>query len=341
MQDYRVLQSLDDLVRVVGQLYRDNPPRSFLLLESARRVQAGDDAAEIARTVRSTKARLEALAAARDPIAELLGIDLASATTTEAMQRPRNMLGQLLLGELAERAFEAIYKETMGTNELILEDDRSSRNETDYRVLNGQHRPVFRINIKFHGSLFRNAPDLVGLAPEDCFALATYKIYQGLQKHETERLPYVFVVVGVPGLTGASIGGAIPDDIAHLISLVHSTTASRLPGKRSIEERAVAYLLDFEQDEPFRAEIARIREELQRADWYTLSARRAYLLLRDKLFDRVYAVRVRAFARNYRNAELDMHFSLSQDLTPLKLFLESAKERGLHGLAVDLERGVM
>jgi hypothetical protein len=50
-------------------------------------------------------------------------------------------------------------------------------------------------------------------------------------------------------------------------------------------------------------------------------------------------VRVRAFARNYRNAELDMHFSLTQDVTPLKTFLVSAKERGLHGLAVDLERG--
>jgi hypothetical protein len=62
-------------------------------------------------------------------------------------------------------------------------------------------------------------------------------------------------------------------------------------------------------------------------------------LLRDKLFDRVFAVRVPRFARNYRNAEVDMHFSLVQDLTLLKDFLTSARERGLHGLAVDLERG--
>jgi hypothetical protein len=34
----------------------------------------------------------------------------------------------------------------MGTDELILEDARDARNETDYRVLNGQRRPVFRIN---------------------------------------------------------------------------------------------------------------------------------------------------------------------------------------------------
>ena len=65
------------------------------------------------------------------------------------------------------------------------------------------------------------------------------------------------------------------------------------------------------------------------------------MLLRDLLFQRVYAVRVRAFARHYRNAELDMHFSLTNDLTPLKKFLLSARARGLHGLAVDLERGVV
>jgi len=227
----------------------------------------------------------------------------------------------------------------MGTDELMLEDDRSSRNETDYRVLNGQRRPVFRINIKFYGTLFRNARDLVGLEPEDCFALATYKIYQGLQKHEAERLPYVFVIVGVPGLTGASVGAAIPEDLGHLVSLVHGATG--IPGKRAIEERIVAHLLDTDQGEPFQTSLARFREEIHAADWYALSARRADKLLREKLFDRVYAVRVRAFARNYRNAELDMHFSLTQDLTPLKSFLQSARERGLHGLAVDLERGVM
>jgi len=93
--------------------------------------------------------------------------------------------------------------------------------------------------------------------------------------------------------------------------------------------------------EPFLAQIASFRAEIGNAFWYVLSARRADRLLREKLFERMYSVRVRAFARNYRNAELDMHFSLHKDLTPLKSFLLSARERGLHGLAVDLERGVV
>ncbi|PYQ40703.1 MAG: hypothetical protein DMF77_17825, partial [Acidobacteria bacterium] len=109
---------------------------------------------------------------AADPIAAVLGVSLSDAAAPEAMRRPRDIIGQLLLGEIAERAFEKIYKATMGTDELVLEDDRGSRNDTDYRVLNGHGRPVFRINIKFHGTLFRNARALVDLEPEDCFALA-------------------------------------------------------------------------------------------------------------------------------------------------------------------------
>lgn len=125
----------------------------------------------------------------------------------------------------------------------------------------------------------------------------------------------------------------------HLVSLVHA--APRMSGKRAIEERVVEHLVEVEQPEPFKSQFLRFLEEIHAAYWYVLSARRADRLLRDKLFDRVYAVRVRAFARNYRNAELDMHFSLREDLTPLKDFLKGARERGLHGLAVDLERGVV
>src|SRR5690606_3410315 len=75
--------------------------------------------------------------------------------------RAETMLGQLLLGVLAEQAFEHIYRTTIGTTELSLEDDRGARNDTDYRVLNGGRRQVFRINIKLHGARFRNAKDMV------------------------------------------------------------------------------------------------------------------------------------------------------------------------------------
>jgi hypothetical protein len=334
-----VLRTLDDLLEVAVRLHAGDLPRPLQVLDAVSRVQKGGEVREVARSLRVAARRLEAIAAEGDPISAVLGASLEEAATPEVQRRPREMLGQLLLGELAERAFETIYKETMGTQELTIEDDRQSRNETDYRVLNGARRPVFRINIKFHGTLFRNARDLVGLDQEDCFALATYKIHQGLQKQEDERLPYLFAIVSAPGLTGGRAGAAIPEDLVHYVSLAHQ--APKFPGKRSLEESVVSHLLAVPQSEPFGSEVRALRTGIQTAEWRVLSARKADQLLRKLLFERVYAVRVRAFARNYRNAELDMHFSLREDLTRLDGFLGGLRERGLQGLAVDLERGVV
>lgn len=297
-----------------------------------RAVEGGEPLKVAARAGGTTVKRLSAALAAPDPVSKIVGHSLAHAQAELRVSRARAMVGSLLLGEIAERVFEGIYKRTMDTDDLRLEDDRKSRNDTDYRVLNGKGRPVFRINIKFHGSQFRNAKDLVGLEPLDCFALATYKIHQGLRKQEQEVIPYLFVVVGVPHLTGVVAGAVVPDDLAHIVALCSS-------GKRDVEERVVRFLLRREA-EVGDAQIAAFRTQIESAAWYVLSARRADILLREKLFDRVYAVRVRGFAQQYRNAEVDMHFSLQSDLTLLTRFLAELKERGLPGLTGTLERGM-
>ncbi|MGH9254213.1 MAG: hypothetical protein ACRD3C_06540 [Vicinamibacterales bacterium] len=247
------------------------------------------------------------------------------------------MLGQLLLGLVAERAFEAIYKSTLGTTELRLEDEREGRTDTDYRVLNGAGRPVFRMNIKFHGTLFRDARKLVDLDPEDCFALATYKIKQGLDKQDSEVLPYVFVVVSCP-VSALAVGAAIPKEFVDLSSLVHASR--RISGKRRIEEKIVGYLADGRVPQ-FAATLTDLQAKIAAAPWRILSARRADQLLREKLFERVYAVRVRGFTRSYRNAEVDMHLSLSRDMTPLPDLLKKIAEVGLHGVTGMFERGLL
>lgn len=290
-----MLESLDDLLRVVGALYQDSPPpKPFPLLQSLERVRSGEDPRHAAKAARSTLKRLETLLGSPDPVTGALGSDLLQAASEERMGKARAMLGQLLLGVLAERTFEKIYKTRMGTSELTLQDFRDSRNETDYRVLNGQGRPVFRINIKFHGTRFRKAAELVGLDPADCFALATYKIYQGLQKHEKEVLPYIFAIVGVADLTGVHVGKAVPEDLVHLNSLILASTIS---GKRNVEDRIVLHLLDTPQAELLQTAIDDFRRQIEEADWRVISARRANLLLREKLFERVSAVRVRAFQK--------------------------------------------
>jgi hypothetical protein len=244
----------------------------------------------------------------------------------------------LVLGRMAEQVFERRYRREVGSEDLVLEDSRKDRNDTDYRVLNGRGRPVFRINIKFHGTLFRRAQELVSLDPEDCFALATYKIYQGLSKEGSERLPYVFLVVSAPNVTGAAVGEEIPDDVARFATVIRAAVGVSGLKKRDVEDRIVSHLVGTSEG-GFAVVRDRIVDELEQSDWRAISATKASLLLREFLFQRVYAVRVRGFAQNYRNAELDMHFSLSTDLTPLHQFFEIYKDGGLHLLASKLSRG--
>ena len=159
------------------------------------------------------------------------------------------------------------------------------------------NRPVFRINIKFHGSPFRGSEDLVGLASGDCFALATYKIYSATKKREEEFVPYLFVIVRVPGLTGDDAGAVVPEDLAHLTSLY---LGSRQPRKRNFEDLVVRFLMDADRDAVFPSAIDDIRQRIETARWRVISARKANRLLYDMLFERVYAVRAQRVREQLR-----------------------------------------
>ena len=147
------------------------------------------------------------------------------------------------------------------------------------------------------------------------------------------------MVATAPNLTVEAIGGDIPDDIMRLAPLLKAATNVTDLGKRDMEEHIADTLVG--PDAP--AAFVRVREDvlnrLANADWRALSAERAERLLHEKLWDRVYALRVRGFAQNYPNAELDMHFSLSQDMTPLKEFLQIYKDGGMQLIMSKLSRG--
>ena len=324
------------LERVLAQVYGDGDwPRPLHLLRAISAMRSGTDASKAARSAKTTAARLKALSEANDPILHLLGE--RAADHDKIAEKVRAMIGQLIIGNLAERVFEDLYRHTVGSTELQLRDDRSGGGDTDYLVFNGQGRQVFRLNIKFHGSQFRRAQELVGLSPDDCFALATYKIYSALQKQEREHLPYIFVIVGVPNLTGSVVGAALPSDIIEFAT--RARTSQQFPQKRKVEDAIVKAITLRPSDFDLAPTIEGFRRQIKDARWRVLSARRANQLLREKLFDRAYALRVPRFAMNYRGAELDMHFSIADDLHPLEEMLRILRDDGLHGLTVYLERG--
>lgn len=316
-------------------LYGDEGwPRPFNALEGLHLVRAGMDPVASAQRVRTTRRKIAELLEATDPIARLLGVS-ANDVKDEHRIAAKRALAQLLLGRAAELAFEDIYRAEVGSQEFELVDLREGRTDTDYRLLNSRKRPVYRINIKFTGSTFRRAPELVGLTPEDCFPLATYKIFNALKKQDEEHLPYIFVGVFCRALNVDAIGHYIPSLYIDFMALLRHSAKAGLP-RRAVEDRAVDRMVR-DRSPAYDMAYRPIRE----ATWYVLSTRKADIILRQLLFDRVYALKIRGFAQQFRGAELDMHFSLAKDLMPLPQFLAILRNDGQTMVAAMLERGTI
>ena len=293
-----------------------------------KRVIDGERPEVVARDTQVSKAWLETKAESvkRQGLAGFLP-GARQALASADLDARRLGIAQMLLGTLAEKRFEELSAEITGGRHLYIEDHVRTRTDTDYLLRNGHSNPVCRMNIKFHGTLFRKAREMVGLEPEDCFALATYKISNALRKQEQEALPYVFLVLSIRDLSASSVAAHVPNDLVWLICVME--------GKRIIEEAIVRELAKPEYEDQFRGILNRMTE----GEFRLLSARKAFTLLQAKLFDRVFALKVKRFNQSYKNAEIDMHFSISLELTPLRAFLEILARDSLHVLNVRLDRG--
>jgi hypothetical protein len=134
-------------------------------------LRAGAPLKETARSVGTTPRVLEKLNNSSEPEYDIIGLR-PSDLVEDDLKRAATILGGLVLGQAAEIAFEDIYRSEMGQEvEFQLVDLREGRSDTDYRVLNGKGRGIFRLNIKFFGSTFRRGAELVGLDPNDCFPI--------------------------------------------------------------------------------------------------------------------------------------------------------------------------
>lgn len=238
------------------------------------------------------------------------------------LKKARSGIAQMLLGQLAEDHFEALSTKVLGAQGFRVEDQRVGRTDTDYRLLDPERRPICRLNIKFHGTLFKQAVEYVGLEPTDCFALATYKIHGALQRQQEERLPFIFLIISVPDFPRDLIEQNVSEDWAWLASL----------SGRAVEE-SIANRLTLE------AWAAVIRSRIETSEFRVLSARRAYNRLATLLFERVHALRLRGFNQLFRGAEIDMHLSLSNEMIAYPLFLKMLADRGALEMALRLDRG--
>jgi hypothetical protein len=315
----------DDLaryVRLLGDLSgSQEPPKDLKRAHAVLRLADGEDLDAVWRDTRiGRKYLLSWLEAIRvEGLASWLGKKEPDAAR---LKKAKSGIAQMVLGQLAEEHFEALSTEVLGAQGFRVEDQRVGRTDTDYRLLDPDGRPICRLNIKFHGTLFKQAVEYVGLEPLDCYPLATYKIHGALQRQQEERLPFVFLIISVPDFPRELIEQNISDDWSWLGSLTG----------RSVEESIVRRLIA----EPWAITV---RRKIRESEFRVISARRAYGLLRDLLFDRVHALRLRGFNQLFRGAEINMHLSLSKEMIAYPDFLVLLSDRGALDMAVRLDRG--
>ena len=101
------------------------------------------------------------------------------------------------------------------------------------------------------------------------------------------------------------------------------------------EEAIVRRLLTAEHRGQFRPIVERMPE----GQFRIISAAKADRVLRANLFERVHALSLKGFTRRFRNAEVDMHLSLSRELTPVRTFLQLLVAESPQKFAVRLYTG--
>lgn len=310
------MRDVGDLAAVLRELYEGGTPRILQVRQilAVDRVLRGESVAAAAAALGLQPHRLRPLAEVlrRDGLPAFVDM---SAITDERMRRVRSGIAQMLLSLLAERRFIQLSNEITGAGTLTIEDHRPSRTDTDFRLMNGGGRPLCRLNIKFHGTAFRESRRYVGLNPEDCFPLATYKINNADRRQRAENLPYVFVVLTALDFSAADVAAFIPDRFIDTLAVMQEAVSA---GKLALEEQVVHRLLAPDRVSGFEPVLQRMPE----GQFRVLSASRAMALLTEHLFERIHALTLKSFTRKFRNAEVDMHFSLSQELTPVRAFLE-------------------
>ena len=213
------MHELDRFIAITEQLYEPTETPSLVARAKAvRRVLADETVEQVAEEAGFGRRFLRAWVDVTQKDGFYGWLDKAE-PKPERIQRACGSIAQMFVGSLAEEHFLFVANEALRKHGFHATDDRVGRTDTDFRLVDANEHPVCRFNIKFHGTLFRESREYVDLEPEDCFALATYKIHGALNRQDQEFLPYVFSILSVPEFPRSLIEKSISDDFAWLSAI--------------------------------------------------------------------------------------------------------------------------
>lgn len=265
-----------------------------------------------------------------------LDATLASTATRNELGAPtmakRLRVAGLVVGRVAELEFERRYRAVMKGQEFDFEDQSRGGTETDFLVLNGHGRRAFRINIKAHGTFFKEARKFVGLEPDDTFALATYKIRDANRRSKEEALPFLFAIVSSERLATGPIAARLPAEVGLILDRL--TLYKNVKGLRALENALVEVMVDPREygADPLVADLwAAVRE----ANWRVISAVKAEHLMTELMWQRVPAMAQRNFSGS-RESQPNMHFPLGQDMIDLDDLLAVLRAHGIQHVATKI-----
>lgn len=240
-------------------------------------------------------------------------------------QYPRPFV-TLFLGRLGEESFLKDAEQTLPIAEgfrieRVAEDRRYGA--TDIEIQRGEVT-LLRANVKVHATQFKKAKSFVGLDPEDCFALALYKILNGIKLERSTEIPFVFIVY-----VNWNVGETLQRDLYNKLrnTPMHeeiNTLFSRRRRNRTEEDqlidRVITYLKSINVWDEY---VQLIRASNKRV----ISAEKGLNLVIEHLDSRIPTLKSSYLARRILTGggEVDMHFSISEEMTDMWLFLQAIR----------------
>lgn len=265
---------------------------------------------------------------------------LGEPTGFDEGERHLQLFSNLLVAQLGEEIFEPLVAQPVREMGYEVLDRRTEHAEQDFDIRDPQGAMAISVNVKVHSSQFRNAPDVVKLAADDCFALALYKILSAFKQTRETQVPFLFLVSIRWGIVEEVIA-RVPPDLGEIVELVFR---ARAQGKRRAEDRLVQHAVGRLHETGIWDElIAMLTSE---GDHRVLSARKALDLFMDRFDPRCPALSIREFGRAFGGqrgvaAEINMHFSISEEMVPLDRMLSNLEREGLPWFRQRVERGMI
>lgn len=265
---------------------------------------------------------------------------LGEPTGSDEAERHLQIFSNLLVAQLGEEIFEPLMGEPVGRMGYRVLDRRAEHAEQDFDIQDETGAPALSVNVKVHSSQFRNAPQVVGLAADDCFALALYKILSAFKQSRDTGVPFLFLVSIRWGIV-EEVMSRVPEDLGEVVELVFR---ARAQGKRRAEDRLVQHAVDRLRELGTWEELIRMLTE--EGDHRVLSAKKALDLFMDRFDPRCPALSIREFGRAFGGqrgvaAEINMHLSIRDEMEPLERALSNLEREGLAWFRRLVEAGMI